>query len=410
MKVAGIVAEFNPLHNGHEYIISEARRLTGCESVCIAMSGNYVQRGEPAIADKWSRAEMALRAGADLVIEIPALFCLGNASQYANAGVKLLESIKQDISICCGSESNDNDGLRLLAQLIKDNKDAIEDRIREQIKEGLSYPAARESAVTELLKLQLNDSKLVDEVIQILNNPNDILALEYAMASKTSKLVLIERKGAGYSEDISESCEYQSAGGIRKLLSETSSDSGLEIIKDYVPDSTIDILSNKNLSLDNSMMEILRHAIMSKRAEVIDDCPSGGEGLGNLLKEAARSCDSWEDLIMHCKSKRYTYTRISRLCMQVLLDIYRKDYPFERPEYIRVLGFNDNGRNLLSLVKKDESSNLPIITNINKEAELLDEKALKMLELDVRATDVYNLVLGLDVVDNSDYKNRPIFI
>ena len=410
MKTAGIVAEFNPLHNGHEYIINETRRLTGCESVCIAMSGDYVQRGEPALVDKWSRSEMALRAGADLVVEIPTLFCLGNAFQYANAGVRLLESIDKNISICCGSESGDLEALRRTADFIKNNRNQIEEEIKDCSKKGISYPAARELAISQLMRGSgLSDDEIASSM-KILENPNDILALEYAIAAKSAEILVSKRKGAGYNEEFTDYREFQSAGGIRKVFFEKGANAGFELLQWTMPSYTIDILSDRGMSFGNSWTEVLRYAVMSMSAEEIEDCPSGGEGLGNLLKEAVMCSDSFEDIVMHCKSKRYTYTRISRLCMQVVLGIRRKDYAFSNPEYIRVLGFSEKGRELLAGIKKSETNKIPVITNINKESSKLDEKALKMLGLDVRAADVYNLVLGLDVAKNSDHRKTPILI
>ena len=410
MKLAGIVAEFNPLHNGHEYIISETRRLTGCESVVIAMSGNYVQRGEPALVDKWSRAEMALKSGADLVIEIPTLFCLGNASQYASAGVALLEALDKSIHICCGSESGDSEGLSFLSSFIKLNGREIDALVKSKIKEGLSYPSAREHAIISLMKERELPKRDIKRAEGLLKKPNDILALEYLMASSGSELRFIERKGSGYDDDYSENFEYQSAGAIRNLIKEKGADSAFYMLRPYVPHHVLEMLKESELCFSHAFTEYLRFAAMQMSAEEIDEAPSGGEGLGYLIKEAALKYDNLEDIIMHCKSKRYTYSRISRLCMQIVLGIKRSDYQHSRPKYIRVLGANKMGRKLLSEIKKKEENDLPIITNINKSKETLDADALKMLSLDVKSSNVYNLALDRNTVKFSDHRMKPIII
>lgn len=410
MKISGIVAEFNPLHNGHEYIISETRRLTGCESVCIAMSGNYVQRGEPAILDKWTRAETALRAGADLIVEIPTLFCLSDASRYASAGVAILEALNKNMHICCGSESADAVCLNFIAGFMQDNMRSIDRSIAEMIRDGLSYPLAREKALLALMKERRYSSDDINRVKSILGRPNDILALEYAMSAKTSEITYIERKGAGYDDAFSIGPDYQSAGGIRKLISERGMDSAYELLKECIPSFSLNALTENELSLNPAWTGILRYAASMMSPQDIDECPSGGEGLGNLIREAVLKYDSWEDIIMHCKSKRYTYTRLSRLCMQIVLGIGRKDYKSNKPEYIRVLGFSNNGRKLLSRIKREESCSIPIITNINREKMELAADAVKMLELDLRAADVYNMVLGRDSVKYSDFRMKPVII
>ena len=188
IKAAGITAEYNPLHNGHLYHIAETRRITGCDAVVVAMSGDFVQRGEPAIMDKWVRAEHALRSGADLVLEIPVLYCLGNAGQYADAAVNILEATGRVTHISFGSESGDAGSLIRIAQTFKENGHEIESSIKTLRKEGFSYPAARELAYSELRAAKKGTNADTDpeilEDIRILNSSNDILAIEYIKAMR----------------------------------------------------------------------------------------------------------------------------------------------------------------------------------------------------------------------------------
>lgn len=401
MKACGIVAEFNPLHNGHEYIMNEARRLTGCDALVIAMSGDYVQRGEPAMLDKWSRCRAALSSGADLVVEIPVAHCLGNAGQYASSAVSLLESLGCMDYICCGSGSGDRTSLIKASNFIKDKKAEISERIAEEIKTGNSYPVARENAIKELM----SEEREFD--FAVFENPNDILAVEYMAAARDAEVITVKRKGAGYSDAFDKSSIYQSAGGIRRLIQTNEADAALAEIKGYVPESSLSEIMNSPATSFDDWLEILRYSVINSSADEIDQCPSGGEGLGNLLKKAAGQCGSIDDMIMYCKSKRYTYTRISRLCMQHILGIDRGLQSL-KPAYIRVLGFSESGRAFLSHIKKEKLAKLPIITNINKETFSLCDAANSLLEMDIKAADIYNLVTGRDLTAFSDRVMTPV--
>jgi len=401
IKATGITAEYNPLHNGHVYQIEKAREITDCDVIAVAMSGDFVQRGEPAILDKWTRCGLALDAGADIVVEIPALFCLGNSAQYASASVRVLEALGCD-NIAFGSESGDIDILRRTAERLLSNRDEIDKRIKECISKGLSWPAAREQAYRSLRTAA--DSGSLEKEISVLSDPNDILALEYLMNMRKAQPVCIKRKGAGYHEGLKASAGFQSAGAIRDALR-----NGMDTdeLADGIPGSTLKALKESRLVFSDEMSELLRYAAMSTPAEMIERCPSAGEGLGNRLKNAALDHNTWEGIVKAAKSKRYTYTRISRLCAQLILGIDRDHHGCSAPEYIRVLGFNEKGRELLSRAKSGGNCDLPILTNINKEAQGLTDEARSMLELDVHATDIYNLVSGRDN-SYSDHIMTPV--
>ena len=404
MKSTGIVAEFNPLHNGHVYIMEEARRRTNCDAVVVAMSGNFVQRGEPAILDKWTRTEVALACGADLVIEIPTLFSLGNAGSFANAGVRILEEAGCD-SICCGSESGNASLLSETANLIKSNRNKIKEKIAECAEKGLSYPNAREKTVLDLIE----DGNKKKEASEILGNSNDILALEYMMAADSSRVLCVERQGASYNGDFDNSLGFQSASGIRSVLRDAT-DKAEDKLSAYVPEDSLKSLIEEDIVFPEDAGALLRYRVLCTDALTIDECPAGGEGLGNLIKSAVISNESISDIIMFCKSKRYTYTRISRLCMQILLGIDRRIYSQTSPSYLRVLGFNRKGREALSKLKSGDDLKLPIITNINKEAESLGGDALKLLDLDINASDIYSLVAGRNIEEYSDHLRKPVII
>ena len=410
LKAAGITAEYNPLHNGHVYHISETRRATGCDAVVVAMSGDYVQRGEPAIMDKWERAEHALRSGADLVIEIPVLFCLGNAGQYADAAVRILEATGKVSHISFGSESGDADALKRIAGVLRDHDQEIEDAIRSLTKTGSSYPAARALAYSEVRAAEKGtDAKSDPEIlcdVRILEKANDILAIEYIKAMKSAEPVVIQRQGAGYDDPFDDRIKYQSASALRN-----QNFAGHDV-SEYVPEYTAESMKECHLTGPDrdKWFDALTYAVLSTDAEIIEDCPSGGEGLANLMKSSLVETYSWTSFINRIKSKRYTYTRLSRLCMQLLLGITRRRYDISGPEYIRVLGFNEMGRKLLAEMRDDESADLPVIINVNKASGNLSEEALKLLELDMHAADIYNLMTGSDIRNGSEHRRNPIII
>lgn len=396
MKAVGIIAEYNPLHNGHLYHIEEAKRLAGSDAVVVAMSGDYVQRGEPAILDKWERTQLALQHGADIVVEIPTLFCLGNAMQYGRAGIRILESMAVVKYLAFGSESGEIDELARIAANMNTKEDELERIISDLAKSGYSYPRARAVAYSELF----DDSK----GRAILEGSNDILALEYLKACKRLKPIAVKRVGADYNDGIDAEVEYQSATAIRAELRDRKD------ITDYVPMSVSAAIEqakySDHLTFPDEWMKTLKYAVMSMTVEEIDACPSGGEGLGNRIKSMITDAKSWDEFIEAVKSKRYTHTRISRLCMQIILGINRDYFEQYEPEYVRILGFSKNGRDMISEMSHDES--LPMITNINKQKSELSAEGIKQMELDIHAADIYNLVTGRDQVSKSDFRMIPV--
>lgn len=393
MKAVGIIAEYNPLHNGHLYHLEESKKLAGTDAVVVAMSGNFCQRGEPAILDKWERSRLAVSNGADVVIEIPTLFCLGNSMQYGKAGVKLLDSLGVVSHLSFGSESGDIESLNLVANNLKVSKNEIETIISYLAKnEGLSYPRARELAYEKLFG---------SENVNILSNSNDNLALSYLQENSSMKPIAVKRCGAGYDDDIVDSYEFQSASGIRTaIIKETE-------FKKYVPGNVYESLENHIKTCPDEWLNCLKYAVLTMDEAEIEHCPSAGDGLGNKIKSEIGKAKTWDELIKSVKSKRYTYSRISRLCIQIILGINRNSFKFESPNYVRILALSKKGRELVAYSEKNELNELPVITNINKQKGWLDEDGLKLLKLDVHASDVYNLVTGRNHESCSDYRTTP---
>ena len=404
MKTAGIVCEYNPLHNGHIYHLNETRRLSGADALVLAMSGNFVQRGEPAILDKWERARLAVSAGADLVLEIPTLYCLADAGRYAKGGIGTLKALGICDFISFGSESGDLESLSLIAERLADNKEEIDKIISQKKDLGLSFPTARELAYEKIFG---DASK--GRNAEIPTSSNDILAIEYLKQISDSELkpITIKRIGASYNEELNAKQQFQSASAIRKALEKG------EDVSPYVP---ADVLLKLNQAralgrfgkpAEERLFNLIRYAIISSTAEQIDECPSGGEGLGNRIKEAVIKSDNLQDLLLASKSKRYTYTRLSRLSLQILLGMDRRMYDYETIPYIRILAVSERGRELLSVIKKKELNTVPLLTNINKNCNELSSYGKSVLDLDIKAVDIYNMICARDLYKESDYCKRP---
>lgn len=385
-KSVGIIAEYNPFHNGHLYHLNQSKKLADAQISIVAMSGNFVQRGQIAIADKWKRAEAAIKCGADLVVEIPVVFACNSAPYFAKGGVEILEALGVDY-ISFGSESGNIEELEAISQEMKSHSVEIEEYIKEAVKNGLSYPRAREDAIRELLG---------EETAQLINNPNNILALEYLKNIENSKVVTVKREGPGYN-DLDTKNDLASATAIRYLMEEKEDVSGL------MPDESASTILDEPRPSEEILFKMICQKVLTTSAEELDEICAGGEGLGNKLKNSIRKVNSYDELVEELKSKRYTRTRIERFLTQALLDIKAPD---NMANYIRVLAFNSQGSAYLKSIKKLEICSLPIITNINKELEGYPQIE-ETIEKDILATDIYNLLTDRDLYNNSDFVKRP---
>jgi predicted nucleotidyltransferase len=376
IKSLGIIAEYNPFHNGHLYHMKVSKELTNAEVCIVAMSGNFVQRGQAAIANKWLRAETAVKCGADLVVEIPVVFACNSASYFAQGSVEILENLGVDY-ISFGSELGNIEELKSISEEIIKNEEIIESKIRNEVKNGKTYPKARSEVVSEILSM---------DKVKVLENPNNILALEYLKYMKKAEALTVKRHGTGYN-DLTVLEDFASATAIRKLLQEKDD------ISTLVPQASFEMLrelaSVNELAFEKGFYVLLCQKVLSTPGSELDKVLSGGEGLGNKLKNSIRMCNSLDEIIDTIKSKRYTRTRIQRFLVQTLLGIENMS---EYNNYIRVLAFNQKGSAYLKSIKKSDKCSLPIITNINKDSHKYPH-ILKTLEKDILASDIYNLAL-----------------
>ena len=377
MKITAVIAEYNPFHFGHKYQLDTIK--SNSDAVIVIMSGPFVQRGEAAITDKWTRARSALLNGADLILELPVIYALNSAHEFAFGAVDILNRLNIVDELCFGSECGEISVLSDTAEILENEPAEISDKIKKLVSEGLSYPSAREKAFL----------KKIPE--GILSSPNNILAVEYIRAIKklNSKImpVTLQRKGAGYHDVISE--ELASASGIRERIFAGRS------FSDLLPCPDFEIYDTSKL--DTALTAKLR--LMS--AEYLSKINGVSEGLENRILSAAFECSSIEQIAEAVKTKRYTMTRIKRILMSAMLDL-TSELCKEKPDYIRVLGMTTSGADILRKIKAN--SELEIIT---KTADYTAKSPV--FEADIRAQNIFSLCGG-NKKGNADFTTSPVII
>ena len=403
MKNIGIIAEYNPFHNGHLYHLQETKKLGQADHVVAVMSGNFTQRGEPAMYDKWIRAEMAVKNGVDLVLELPFVFACNNAEYFAAGAVRILNGLGCISHLSFGSESGELEGLIKVASLLVEEGPSFKETLMDYLGQGLSYPRARYEALKELEG---------DETAALIRDPNNILAVEYLkqwiLTDSQMKPIVIKRAGKGYrDEGIDDS--LASATAIRRKFAENRD---IDHVRHAVPRATSNIMmrSDKGPVTDSEeLYAMLVYKILTTPAEDLGEILSAGEGLENKLKKAIIKSRSYKELIASALSKRYTETRIKRLLLHTLTSLTKDDFfrNLKEPHlYARVLGFSSDGAKLLRHIKQKECASIPIITNLNKEV-LPEDPLWNLLYYDVLATDIYNLAYNKGLYERSDYVCKP---
>ncbi len=401
MRVAGIIAEYNPLHNGHVYHIQRTREATKCDYIIVAMSGDYVQRGEPAIADKYTRAQWALLAGADLVLELPAVCAVSSAERFAAGGVRVLAGTGVLDYLCFGSETPDTHELVKAAEALHNEPPAFREALKEQLALGKSYPRARYDA--------LETCGAPKALLKALSTPNSILGMEYVrflqQYAPQAEPIAIHRVGAGYN-DTALSGEFSSATAIREALCNCNT-SAYEGMPMYVG-GYFKLGDNRCVTLPDADSLIL-YALRMMSAADMKTLPDVQEGFENVLYRASREAKSTAELLTLLKSKRYTLARCKRICTCAMLGITNwlaKSVFEEDALYLRVLGFRRTARSLVSAIANKRT--LPLIMR-RADTVSLPASAQAVLEADIRAHDVYGL-LAKQELSQRDFTVPPIVI
>ena len=389
MQVAGIIAEYNPFHNGHKYLIEKLRE-SGVTHIIAAMSGNFVQRGEPALFETSTRVKAALAGGVDLVLQLPVAYSVSGAANFAYGGVSLLNATGVVDTLAFGSECGDIKALESVSKILLSG--CLEEKIRKELETGITYAKARENA------LKNADEKLAG----ILAEPNNILAVEYINSLKKldSKIAPYTVKRMGASHDSSEKVSnIASASEIRKMIVDG------ENWGNFVPNSEIYYDNGKiNFVAFNKFEIATLYKMRIISADEIAKSPDVSEGIENRIFAAARRAATLDELYSLAKTKRYTHARIRRIVLNTMLEITAEDAAATVP-YIRVLGFNDRGAELIRVMKN--KAKLPLVTKAADIASL-PECCKNTFELERRTTDIYSLFLENPDSCNAEVKRKVI--
>lgn len=419
MKVLGLITEYNPFHNGHLYHLKESISATGATHSVAVMSGNFLQRGEPTLVHKWARAEMAVSSGVDLVIELPTVYACATAELFAYGSVKLLDMLGIVDCLCFGSESGEMHYLKLIAEVLMKAPAPYTAYLKEELAQGLTFPVARARALHRCF----SESDTVQEqelktLSLLLKSPNNILSIEYLkslmlLKSSIQPYTILRKKADYHSTEFY--TDIASATAIREHLRNEKPSADL---KSVMPQDAYRILQEQLMKqtapifgfhFEQMLLAVLRRETAAGIGKYFDVT----EGLENKISQCAQACQTLSDLYSCIKSKRYTMTRVQRIAMHTLLNVTKQDIEYFNseggPQYIRVLAFNDKGRELLKRIKL--ASPLKIITKLPS-FRPQGEAARKMLEIDIKATNIYRLAVPNKefAAKQLDYVMSPVYV
>ena len=398
MNLLGLIVEYNPFHNGHLYHLQKSKEITKATHTIAIMSGSFLQRGEPALIDKYTRAEMAVKNGVDLVVELPTLYACQSAEIFSHGAIATLNSLNCVNSICFGSEEGNIDTLQTISKILVQEPEEFKLLLKSYLDEGLVFPTARSKALYKYI----NNNKLInlteDKLQSILNSSNNILGIEYIKSllrlNSPINAFTINRIVSQYnSSDISNN--ICSATAIRNSLKDNSN---MDTLQKVVPKPTYDEINNKinsnfNPVFDYMFYDLLKGCII-RDFENLDNYFEVKEGIENKIYANIFKCNTLDELISSTKSKRYTLTKIKRTLNNILLGIEKEDVMKTKNlckmPYIRVLAFNDKGREIIKKIK--DSSDIEIITKFSKVDHIDDPIFNTLIKYDIKSSNIYNLI------------------
>lgn len=404
MKVLGVIAEYNPFHNGHAYHIEKSKSVSGCDAVVCVMSGNYIQRGEPALVNKFARAEIAIKSGVDLVIELPVPFAMSSAEMFAFGAVKILDSIGIVDCISFGSEHGDVSSLQFISDILVNEPQEYKDELKKQLSLGLSFPVCRQNAIRKYIEDKQINSGFSDISI-LLETSNNILGIEYLKAIsrlKSSIKPYTVKRIANQYNSVDLSGNISSATAIRNDILAMENHGQSQLTMHAAEAVSLDakfilareMRQGRGPNSINRFESIILALLRQSSIEALGALPGISEGLEYRIKKAGEISGSMDELIANICTKRYTRTRIQRILLSLLTGITKNDVglfmQYGGPQYSRILAFNHTGRELLSEMKK--TSLLPVITKASDYRNSCNSLLVRMLEIEARSTDMY--VLG----------------
>jgi len=394
MKIIGLITEYNPFHNGHLYHLRRSKEITGADYCIALMSGSFVQRGEPAVFDKYARTAMALQAGVDLVLELPVSFSTASAMEFASFGVSLFTALGSVHSICFGSECGQIEPLENTARLLAQEPPEFKELLLSGLKRGMTYPEARSQALGLLLP------SFESEIgADLLLSPNNLLGVEYIKAGILQQspisFVTFRREGSSYHEEelpkvSSEGCDsrFPSASAIRLALAAADQTAPLQSL---IPPASLEALRGEVPVFADDFSSLLNYRLLNGQWEDIADLSPELEA---RLRKNILPPVSFTERIQALKSRQLTYTRVSRALLHLALDIRKTPQNTWKQEgyapYARILGFRKESAPLLKQLKK--TSSIPLVTKVADARKTLSPSALSMLEQEIRAAHLYQMV------------------
>ena len=400
MKLAAVIAEYNPFHNGHKHHLGLTRKLTDATHVMVLLSGGFVQRGGPAVADKWTRARMALDGGADLVCELPYIFAGSGAEAFADGAVSILEATRTVDVLSFGSECADISALKSVADVLAGEPDNFSCALKHALNQGMGFAAARAEAVKTILGV---------DAAQILKEPNNILAVEYLKAMGKRRCgfaaAAVERKGAAHHSVRPEDGFFASAKTIRACLAKGD----IATAARFVP-YPAEILNGLHVSdiekrYDNAVLARLSACDLRD----IRALPDVSEGMEFAVKNALAGANTVQDIVDLASSKRIPKSRLRRAIAHLIMAATEEEMTALRrvPPYLRVLAMNDKGRDVVKTIKS--RSDMPILTNLRANQTKLSDAQRKVLDFDIKATDLQSLFSG-SFRYHRDYTKNPVLM
>ncbi len=391
MNIVGIIAEYNPMHNGHIYHIKKAKELTNADYTIVIMSGSFTEQGNIAVLDKFTRAKIAVECGADLVLELPTIYAISSAENFAKGAVNILNSLGCVTHIAFGAETNDVECLEKIAKVKVEHEKEILEKKKQYLKDGITYAAAEHLAITDFVPFDLKN---------ILEEPNNLLGVEYIKALIAShsqiKPVLVHRDKSNHRDNkISNTSNYTSSTAIREALSNT-----LKNISSSVPENTYLALEKNGNKLNKDIWELLKFSILKLGKDGLKTIQDVSEVLENKLYDELLSSSNYNEYVHNVKSKRYTLSRIKRICIYILLGITKEKYKnLCNVNYARVLKVNEASSSLLSLISNGNTTYIPKVTD--EIIETLKESEKESIYLDILANNISHNM-------NEDYTNSIV--
>lgn len=397
MNVVGIIAEYNPMHNGHIYNINKAKELSHADYVIVIMSGSFTEQGNISVINKFEKARIAIENGADMVIELPTIYAVSSAENFAYGAVNVLNSLGVITHLAFGAESDNICNLENIANTYLSNKEKIIAKVKKLSKQGINSADAYSKALNEYIENSADMSL-----------PNNLLAIEYlkalmALRSQIRPILVHRLKSNHNDKETSNTSEFASSTSIRNALSDVvlTREQALDKIANFIPQNTYNYLKDNTFYLNKDLWENLKYTIIKLNIDGLKEIHEVAEGLENKLYKHALECESYEQFIFKVKSKRYTLSKIKRICVYILLGITKDKYiRLKHVNYARILKVRKDSVELLSNVSNTAKN--VVITKVTDDVlKSFDEPIQESIKLDILANNLYHS-------NNTDYTNKII--